>query len=209
MIDDLKKFIRDYSSRYKFVSELRLPVKDAEHVFSTLADVRTAFRGKFRQSSEPFHRHPVAVALIRVWSGEPYDVDDIDASLHHDTLETFRRDWNIERLCEATSPVACNLVCELTKPELRFYGGDRERRDKAYEIQLWHASVRAIKIKIADGIHNGMTTEFMPLEVQRRTLAIRKRVLLPLARRHDFLPELLEQIVEENELTLSADAECE
>lgn len=155
-----------------------------------------AFSEKYRESGEQYSEHLLSVAIIDVEYLRVRDANIIASALLHDIIEDIPG-WSQERLALELNPGVSEHVWWVTKPDIAEYAGDKEARNHAYHQRLSDAPRDAMKVKLADRLHNMITLWSTNEDKQRRKVRETQDFYLPLAEKHIILIHELEDAVRE------------
>jgi GTP pyrophosphokinase len=154
------------------------------------------FKEIYRDDDMRYFEHLRAVALIVILHLRVRDANVIAAAILHDVLEDIEG-WDQERLAREFNSEVSQLVFWVTEPHLSEFDGDRERRNMTYHTKLASAPRDAIKIKLADRLHNIITLWSRPVENQEKKVIETVNFYLPLAEKHIILIHALEGALKE------------
>ncbi|MBI3598331.1 MAG: bifunctional (p)ppGpp synthetase/guanosine-3',5'-bis(diphosphate) 3'-pyrophosphohydrolase [Nitrospirae bacterium] len=169
-LDEIERCIRLYAPN----ADLSLLSK--AYTFSSEAHF-----GQVRISGEPYHHHPLEVALILTQLKLP--PSSIIAGLLHDVLE----DTTVtkEQLCAEFGEEAATLVEGVTKiGQIAFKSLEEKQAENFRKMVVSVAQdFRVLLIKLADRLHNMRTLHALPEEKQKRIAQETMEIYAPLANR--------------------------
>ena len=178
------RYFSKYSSEYALIEKAYVTAK-------------REFRDKVRdQEGVRYFEHLRGVALILMLHLRVRDVNVIVAALLHDIMEDIHG-WTEDRLALEFNPDVAMLVFGVTKPDVSYYGGDKNARDRDYHLKLNMADRRTILIKLADRMHNLLTLWATTEEKQKRKVRETQDFYLPIAEKHTVLIHELEAAIAE------------
>src|ERR1700730_12322002 len=138
-------------------------------------------RGQIRKSGEPYLVHPLELAnILAELSLDPICVA---TGLLHDIVEDT--DTTVEDIEEYFGPEIAHLVDGLTKISKLDHASTEERQALNMRKMLLAMvdDVRVVLVKLADGLHNMRTLEYLPGEKRRRISQETLDVYAPIAHR--------------------------
>ena len=137
--------------------------------------------------------HLRAVATILMIHLGVTDANEILAALLHDVTELFPKEWPNSRILEEYGREVAYLVDIMTKPSGRDDETDeaREARIDTYHERFKTAKKAAVRLKMADWMHNILTLIYCTPEKQRRKWLEACQHALPRALEHGVLYEEL------------------
>lgn len=140
-----------------------------------------AHAGQTRRTGEPYIIHPISVALIVAKEME-LDADTVVAALAHDIVEDTP--YTLEDIRTLFGHDVAFLVGVVTKPKKGMYQYSKQV-DNFRQIlkSLQYYDTRAIKLKLADRMHNMRTLNSMPRDKQMKIAAETDYFFAPLANR--------------------------
>ena len=160
---------------------------DRVKIMKALNLIKRLHAGQKRKSGEPFYLHPVAVAeIVLGFSQESYM---IIAALLHDVVEDSHT--SLDQIELLFGQKVASLVDQLTK-----FGGRVNKINLSSaenQHKLTQGNQEAIKIKLADRLHNMRTIGSFRVEKQRRKAEETLMYYLPLAPLVG-LPEIAEEL---------------
>jgi GTP pyrophosphokinase len=157
---------------------------------------KDAFRHEERDDGERYFEHLRCVALILMEHMRIYDAEMIAAALLHDIIEDIK-DWTQERVALEFSQRVSEIVWWVTKPPIDAFGGDTEARNRAYHTNLGRAPRDAIKVKLADRMHNLLTLWKTTKEKRLRKIRETQDYYLPLAEKETLLIHEFEVVLKQ------------
>ena len=169
-LDDLEKAIHHYA-----------PNADLSLLSKAYSFSLEAHKGQVRVSGEPYHHHPLEVALILTQLKLP--PVSIIAGLLHDVLEdtAITRD----QLCAEFGEEAAVLVEGVTKiGQITFRSLEEKQAENFRKMIVSIAQdFRVLLIKLADRLHNMRTLHALSEEKQKRIAKETMEIYAPLANR--------------------------
>jgi len=129
------------------------------------------FKGKFRDSGEPFITHPLFIAMMAAKLFKA-DRDFVIACLLHDTIEDCK-DVTLEEISLLFGPKVAFLVDGVTR-DPSFNTGDKLKEQLLNEQRMLRYMVKDIRvflIKILDRIHNLITLDTLNGEEKKQRKA--------------------------------------
>jgi len=156
--------------------DLRLRLGEFPAALRAAAYAARMHRDQTRATGEPYIVHPVAVVeSLLDEAGETEEVV-LCAAFLHDVLEDCpeAREEDLEVLF---GPHVTDLVCALTKPPREAYPSPEERME-AYMEGILQRGSRAVKVKLADRLHNTRTRAGLSPEKAERKLRETETYLL-------------------------------
>lgn len=196
----IRKYIEDFPDRESFFGIIRVifPLYSAEYklIEDAYHSAKASFKDKYREEGVRYFEHLRAVALILLLYLRVRDANVIAAALLHDILEDVPG-WTQELLATRFNSDVATLVFWVSKENLELFGGDKEKRDRAYHQKLNVAPREAILIKLADRLHNVITLWATSKKKQMRKIRETQDFYLPLAEKHIVLIHLLESAIDE------------
>ncbi|OGZ11915.1 MAG: hypothetical protein A2942_01995 [Candidatus Lloydbacteria bacterium RIFCSPLOWO2_01_FULL_50_20] len=145
---------------------------------------KNAHRGMKRKRGERYFEHCRAVALVLMDHADVRDPEVLTAALLHDIVEDVPL-WDVRRVRKEFGPRVAELVSALTIPARKFKS--REKRLSAYHRQLCSAPKEALTIKLADRLHNLMTSTALSRNAQLRMVKETEAVYLSIAKERGIL----------------------
>ena len=151
--------------------------------------MKKQFAGIHRDSGGPYMDHLRAVATILMIHLGVTDANEILAALLHDVTELFPEEWPNSRISKEYGREVAYLVDIMTKPP----GFDdetekaREARIDRYHERFKTAKKAAVRLKMADWMHNILTLIYCTPEKQQRKWFEACRHALPRAFEHGVL----------------------
>ena len=140
-----------------------------------------AHAGQTRKTGEPYLIHPIAVAMIVAQEME-LDADTVAAALAHDLVEDTP--YTLDDICNRFGHDVAFLVGVVTKPQKEMYDYSKQVDNFRQLLKsLQHYDTRAIKLKLADRLHNIRTLSSMPPAKQMKIAAETDFFFAPLANR--------------------------
>ncbi len=156
--ENLLKIIREYNPEEEIITKAYYFAE--EH-----------FKGKLRDSGEPFITHPLFVAMMAAKFFKA-DRDFVIACLLHDTIEDCKN-VTLEEISELFGPKVAFMVDGVTR-DPSFNTGDKLREQLLNEQRMLRYMVEDIRvflIKILDRIHNLMTLDTLNGEEKKQRKA--------------------------------------
>lgn len=200
MLDRVRQLIADHHDRRSFFQLVgqRYPHGSAEYklIERAYGTAKDAFRSHKRVCGTRYFEHLRAVALIIMVHMRVRDANIIAAALLHDIVEDIP-EWTQYRVAAEFNQEVAQLVWWVTKPDVLDYKGDKEQRNRAYHQNLNRAPRDAIKIKLADRLHNLITLWDVDAEKQRRKVRETQDFYLSLAENETILIHEIEQALTE------------
>ncbi len=151
------------------------PSSDLSMIEQAYEVAKTAHRGQFRKSGEPYIIHPLCVGLIL--TDLKLDKESISAGLLHDVVEDT--DMTLEELAEIFGEEVAFLVDGVTKLGQISDVSDKTEEQAENLKKMFIAmakDIRVLLIKLADRLHNIRTLNFRKpakrLKVARETMDI-------------------------------------
>lgn len=202
MLDKVRRLLETNHGKAGFfgIVTRHYPPMSREHCIIERAydTAEAAFSDEVRESNgDAYFEHPRCVTLIVMEYMRVRDVDVIVAALLHDLPEHKRKEWPFERLVIEFNQRIAELVWWVTKPPLEDFGGDKEARDRFYHNNLSRAPREAIIVKLADRLHNLLTTWGLHEAKQRRKVRETQDFYHPLAERWILLIHEIEAALSE------------
>lgn len=189
---------------FRRVHKFVLPYHDdALLIALAYRESKDAFRGKNRARGERYFEHCRATALTLIDVFGVYDPELIAAALMHDVIEDCG--WTRGRVAECLREPVAFLVDAVSMPEGEF--PTREARMEAYHKKFMAAAAidpRVILLKLADRLHNLLTSEALSREKQLRMIVETEEVYLPLAQAFPVALTKLAQVIRMRRKTLRA-----
>ena len=136
--------------------------------------------GTKRNSGDPYIIHPMNVATLLVRFG--FDTPTIIAALLHDCPED--EDYPLSEIEREFGPEVAFLVDGVTKMKDAEFNSKEEIMVATHKKILVYMKkdLRVVAIKLADRVHNQLTSDDMPIENKVRKAKENQEVLIPLAR---------------------------
>lgn len=160
-----------------------------ETIRMTDALMEREFDGVRRDSDGPYMDHLRTVATILMIHLQVTDANEVLASLLHDVTEHFPDSWPISRIREEYGFEVAYLVDIMTKSS----GCDDEtEEERGIRIDTYHerfktAEKAAVRLKMADWMHNILTLIYCTPEKQQRKWHEALQYALPRALEHGVL----------------------
>ncbi len=154
------------------------------------------FVGVFRDGGERYFEHLRCVALIIMVYLRIRDPHIICSALLHDIIEDIKG-WSYERLRAEFGQEIAEIVWWVTKPPIQNFGGSKTARNRRYRENLYHAIRAAVILKLADRLHNLLTSWETTAEKRERKILETVDFFLVLAERETILIYELEEIIDE------------
>lgn len=202
MLEGIRTLIQTHPGREEFFTliDQRFPRgSDEYHLITRAYDVaKNAFRHKIREDKEGtrYFEHLRAVVLIIMVYMRVRDANIIAAALLHDIIEDIPG-WTQDRVALEFNRTVSQLVYWVTKPPVEVFDGDKEARNRAYHQNLSRAPRDALKIKLADRLHNVLTLWDVDADKQRRKVRETQDFYLTLAEEQFLLIHELESALDE------------
>lgn len=197
----IRKYIEDYPDKKSFFGIIGIIFPEYSPEYKLIKDAyyaaKAAFKDDYREEGVRYFEHLRAVALILLLYLRVKDANIIASALLHDILEDKREEWTQERLAKEFNPEIATLVFWVSKETPEVFGGEKEKRDRAYHQKLNAAPREAILIKLADRLHNVITLWAKSKDDQMRKIRETQDFYLPLAEKHIVLIHLLESAIDE------------
>ena len=135
-----------------------------------------------RQSGGKYIIHPLHVAWYDMIMGA-HDIDEICASLLHDTVEDSKGKYTIADVEMDFNPTVAMLVDGVTKIKNISEAETKEQANTKKILESLTIDYRCIRIKVADRIHNMKTLNFKPEPEKRVKIAKETmQLIVPLAK---------------------------
>lgn len=161
-----------------------------ERAYST---VQRAFRNVERDGGGKYINHLRSTALILLVHMRVADAHCIAAALLHDIVEDIP-EWTHDRVVSEFGKEIAALVWWLTKPKLPRLK-TKQDEERKYHRNLLRAPRAAVRIKLADRLHNLLTIWQQDPERIRRKIAETRDFILPLAEEHGDLIHEIEDVL--------------
>jgi len=154
------------------------------------------FADVLRDGGERYFEHLRCVALIIMVYLRIRDPHIICAALLHDIIEDIKG-WTYERLRAEFGPEIAEIVFWVTKPPVENFGGSKSARNRRYRENLYHAIRESVIVKLADRLHNLLTSWETTTEKRDRKTLETVDFFLVLAERETILIYELEEALDE------------
>lgn len=166
-----------------------------------IADARLiateAHRHDRRHSGDEYIRHPELVAVINMEYLGVTDPIEISGCLLHDVPEDHEKEWPIYRIQEKVGKEIAATVDWVNLRRFDYIGDKDEAHRRYFHNLLNEAPLRAVRIKLCDQFHNGLT----PWNLKSRNWVARKvhdlrEYYIPMAKKFGILYQELVQVTE-------------
>ncbi len=154
------------------------------------------FADVLRDGGERYFEHLRCVTLIIVVYLRIRNPHVICSALLHDIIEDIKG-WDYDRLRAEFGPEIAEIVFWVTKPPVETFGGSKSARNRRYRENLYHAKRESIVIKLADRLHNLLTSWETTAEKRERKTLETVDFFLVLAERETILIHELEEALDE------------
>lgn len=154
---------------------------DPSNLIKAWEFTKKAHQHQFRASGEPYHMHPLAVAMIL--ADFHLDEDSIITALLHDTVEDT--EVTFEDISMHFGEDVARLVDGVTKlDKLQFQSEEIRQGDNFRKLLLaMSEDIRVLIIKLADRLHNMRTLEYLSEKKAERNSIETLEIYAPLAER--------------------------
>jgi (p)ppGpp synthase/HD superfamily hydrolase len=163
--------------------------REKEMIRITHGLMERQFAGATRDSKGPYIDHLFGVATILMIHLGVTDANEIIAAFLHDVVEHFPKEWPLSRVLKEYGPEVAYLVDIMTKSS----GCDdeteeeREVRIDTYHERFKTAKKAAVRLKMADWMHNILTLNYCVPEKRKRKWLEAVKYALPRALEHRVL----------------------
>lgn len=199
-LDKVRSILSSHTDRDSFfviVSNFYPPDSKQFKLIERAYDVaEREFAHVLRDGGERYFEHLRSVALIIMVYLRIRDPHIICASLLHDIIEDIKG-WSYERLRAEFGQEIAEIVWWVTKPPVDNFGGSKTARNRRYRENLYHAIRPAVIIKLADRLHNLLTSWETTVEKRDRKTLETVDFFLVLAERETILIYELEEALDE------------
>jgi GTP pyrophosphokinase len=200
MLEKVRALLEGAENRETFFRRIAsfLPPKDPRYQMILMAydDAKFAFKDLKRADGKRYFEHLRAVDIILFDYLRVRDPVKLTAGLLHDINEEFFESWTIERIKLRFGDEVALLVDYLSKPSPKDYPS-KEERLKVYHDRFASAPRDFFIVKLADRLHNLLTTWDLEPEKIARKIEETKRHYLPYAEKHIILIHELEEAIKE------------
>lgn len=155
------------------------PVGSSEYALVERAynTAKEAFRGVVRDGGERYFEHLRHTAIILIEVVGERDPETLAASLLHDVVEDIDG-WTFDRVYDEFGFGVAVTVLWVTKPKVN---------DPEYPARFAEAPAKAVRVKLADCLHNTRTLGACVPSKRARKLAETRKYYQPLATREPAL----------------------
>lgn len=180
---------RDEEQFLEYLNRASFDTRKKETIRIVYGLMEKQFADIRRDSGGPYMDHLRAVATILMIHLGVTDANEILAALLHDVTELFPEEWPNSRISKEYGHEVAYLVDIMTKPP----GFDdetekaREARIDRYHDRFKTAKKAAVRLKMADWMHNILTLIYCTPEKQQRKWFEACRHALPRALEHGVL----------------------
>lgn len=180
---------RDKEQFLEYLNRASFDTRKKETIRIVYGLMEKQFADIRRDSGGPYMDHLRAVATILMIHLGVTDANEILAALLHDVTELFPKEWPNSRILEEYGREVAYLVDIMTKPPGRDDETDeaREARIDTYHERFKTAKKAAVRLKMADWMHNILTLIYCTPEKQQRKWLEACRHALPRALEHRVL----------------------
>ena len=190
MLDKVRRVILKYRGKREFFQLIARHFGSGTPEYKLIESAYKLAKNEFyftwRHDGTRYFYHLVAVAVIVLeYMKITSDVNLIAAALLHDLVEDKPK-WTTLRVTKKFNSDVAHLVEAVTKPDPKLYGSNIHKHEKATFAKVRAGGYRAIKLKLADRLHNMITlwgSAEKKLQKTRETL----RYVMPLAIEIDVL----------------------
>jgi (p)ppGpp synthase/HD superfamily hydrolase len=194
------QFLYQSENRDTFFRRIHMFILPYHKGASAVADAYKAAKeghhGSKRSRGERYFEHCRAVAIILIDIVGVRDWETIAAALLHDHIEDCHG-WTKARIQKKWGVGVAGLVAAVSMPEGDF--PDRDSRMAAYHAQFLAAidggDLRALRVKLADRLHNLSSCESVSYERQWRMVNETEEFYLPLSKKHGILYRELSDMI--------------
>ena len=180
MSTDYDTLLREKANEVFAIMEPRTDPAGMDRLRRAFNLAREAHASQRRKEGEPYIFHPVAVAKI-VAADMGLDADAVAAAFLHDVVEDTPH--TIEEIRDLFGPDVARLVDAVTKRRKETYEYSWQIDNYRHMLEALEYDIRALLVKLADGLHNMRTLRAMPAHKQMKIAGETDYFYAPLANR--------------------------